>query len=150
VRRRVVQGLLAMTLLLVSGDAAAKLMSVAVTRANFRDGPSLAHEVLFTGERYFPVKVLERQRGWAKIVDFEGERAWVAARLLCQRDTVAVSVQRGNVRAGPGLAHGVIAKVEYGEVYRIAERQGRWLRLATTDDTIGWVRNDLTWGDEDG
>ena len=141
-------GVVALSLLTLVTSAQAKLLSVKVRSANFRDGPSMTAEILFTADRYFPVRVLKHKRGWVEVEDFERERAWVAARLLGRLDTAIVKVQVGNVRAGPSIHHGVVGKIHYGEAFRIKKRKGRWLKLASSDAIIGWVRDDLTWGDE--
>ncbi|MFW5741499.1 MAG: SH3 domain-containing protein, partial [Myxococcota bacterium] len=56
--------------LLLASQAWAQMKSVRVKTANFREAPSPTADVLFTADRHYPVKVLDRKRGWAKIKDF--------------------------------------------------------------------------------
>jgi len=125
-----------------------KRLSVNVPTANFRSGPSTKHDILFTATKYFPVTVLETKGDWVRVIDFEKEESWVAKRLLTQTPTVVVEVKKGNVRDAPSIKGEVLDKVEYGEVFRIVKTDGRWMRIATPKNVIGWVRDDLTWGEE--
>lgn len=128
--------------------AAPTRLSVNVPTANFRAGPSTKADVLFTATRYFPVTILETKGKWVRVIDFEKEESWVAKRLLANTPTVVVEVKKGNVRDAPSTEGEVLDKVEYGEVFRIVKTDGRWMRIATPKEVIGWVRDDLTWGEE--
>jgi uncharacterized protein YgiM (DUF1202 family) len=54
-----------------------------------------------------------------------------------------------NVRRGPGLRQRVVTKVDKGEVYKIFQRKRNWLKIGYYQEgkEIGWVRNDLVWGE---
>lgn len=148
--RRWVLPLAVMATTLTPGTGEAKstpLRAVEVPKANFRTAPSLKADVLFTATRYFPVEILETKGEWVRIRDFEKEESWVAKRLLGDVHTVAIEVEKGNVRGGPSTQDEVVDRVEYGEVFRVVERKGRWLKIATPEETVGWVRDDLTWGE---
>lgn len=147
--RHGIAAIVACAALLTAAHAQAEILSVQVERARFREGPGTAHDILFTADRYFPVRVLERKGGWVKVVDFEDEQAWVSRKLLGPREAVVVSVEKTNVRGGPGLKHEVVTRAEYGVVFRVVEREGRWLQIGTRREVVGWVRDDMTWGDED-
>ncbi len=131
---------------LLPSTALAEMLSVAVREANFRAGPSKKHEVVFTAIQHYPVKVVGRNGGWVQIEDYEGDRAWVAARLLCKQQTVIVKVDRANLRAKPTIRSKVVGKVELAEVFAVKVRQGRWLHLFVGDEERGWIRDDLVWG----
>ncbi|MEM9693328.1 MAG: SH3 domain-containing protein [Myxococcota bacterium] len=130
-----------------SATANTQTLAVKVPKANFRAGPSRKHDVLFTATRYFPVHVVKKKGDWALVRDFEKEEAWISSKLLAPTHTVVVEVKKGNVRDKPSTKGEVVDKVEYGEVFRVVKRKGRWLQIATPKSTLGWVRNDLTWGE---
>ncbi|MGK3960068.1 SH3 domain-containing protein [Sorangium sp. So ce118] len=130
----------------LSSVARAELLSVKVPVANFRAGPSTSEPVEFTATRYYPVKVLEREGGWCKIKDFEGDLAWVADRLLAKVKTIVIKVPRGNVREAPTTSAEVAFQTERGEVFKVLDRKGRWLRVVSVGGAKGWVREDLAWG----
>jgi SH3-like domain-containing protein len=133
--------------LLWPASAAAKVLSVGVDEANFRSGPSTKHEVVFTAIRHFPVKVLERVKGWVKVEDFEGDSGWVASYLLTEVPTVIISVDKANLRKAPSTSSGVADVAERSQVFRVVEKKGDWLKLAVGKEERGWIRNDLVWGD---
>ncbi|WP_437729148.1 SH3 domain-containing protein [Sorangium sp. So ce861] len=126
--------------------AQAEMLSVKVPVANFRAGPSTHEPVEFTATRYYPVKVLEREGGWCKIKDFEGDLAWVADRLLARVKTIVIKASRGNIREAPTTSAEVAFKAERGEVFKVLDRKGRWLQVIDEKGGKGWVREDLAWG----
>lgn len=130
----------------LSSVARAEMMSVNVPVANFRAGPSTSEPVEFTATRYYPVKVLERDDGWCKIKDFEGDLAWVADRLLAKVKTIVIKVPRGNIREEPTTSSEVAFQAERGEVFKVLDREGRWLQVVGVQGEKGWVREDLAWG----
>lgn len=139
-----------LTLLLASGVAHAEMRSVAVPTANFRSGPSEDAEIKFVGNMYFPVKVLETRDGWTKIKDFEGDSAWVASRLLSKTvAAVVIKSKRANIREKPSKKADIAFKVERGEVFKVLERDGEWLRVVDVNGEQGWVFDRLVWGMKD-
>jgi SH3-like domain-containing protein len=154
-KRHAVVGLAALASLLVPSAAAAKdaaksdgLMSVKVDEANFRAGPSTSHEIMFTAIRFYPVKVLKHSKDWVKVADYEGDEAWIAGRLLSPEPTVIVSVDNANLREKGNTKSRVVGKVERSQVFRALERDGDWLKIAGDDNALGWIRQDLVWGEE--
>jgi SH3-like domain-containing protein len=122
------------------------MASVKVAEANFRSGPSTDHDVRYVGLRYFPVKVLERKGQWARVRDFEGEKAWVAARLLSDADTVISKAKRGNVRAEPTTKAEVVYRMKRGWAFRVIRRDKTWVLIGDETSPIGWVHRKLVWG----
>ena len=133
---------------LVSGAARAELLAVAVDSANFRDGPSLKHDVLFTAEKHYAVEVIKKEGDWVKTRDFEGDVAWVAARLLEKKQAVVVQVPCAIVREGPDKDTPVAFKVDRSEGMIVHARQGAWLQVTNVDGAKGWVHRDVVWGDD--
>lgn len=131
---------------LSSSAASAEMLSVKVPTANFRAGPSTQQDISFSATKYYPVKVLKKEAGWCKIVDFEGDEAWVAERLLSRAKTIVVAVPHANMREKPTTKSGVVFKVERGEVFKIEKREGRWLFVRDAKGESGWIREDLAWG----
>lgn len=132
---------------LLSATASAEMLTVVVDTANFRDGPSTEHDVLYTADRYYTVEVLERKDDWIKTRDFEGDVAWVAARLLEKKNAVVALVPCAIVRQTPDKDAPVVFKVNRGEGLLVNSRQGAWIEVTNTDGTKGWVHRDVVWGD---
>jgi SH3-like domain-containing protein len=144
-------GLLTLVMLaawLLPSTAMAEMLSVAVQEANFRAGPSKKHEVVFTAIQHYPVKVVGRKGGWVHVEDYEGDQAWVAARLLSKEKTAIVKVDRANLREKATIQSKVVGKVELAEVFIVKERKALWLHLFVGDEERGWIRKDLVWGPE--
>jgi SH3-like domain-containing protein len=135
------------SLLAASPASAGEILCVKGESANFREGPGQDHPILFAADRFYPVEVLETKDGWSKIKDFEGDVAWVAARLLAKQETVVVEEDRVNVRDDAGTSSEVVFKAERGEVFKVEKRDGRWLKVVDASGDGGWIRDDMVWGD---
>ena len=132
---------------LVSGVASAEMLTVTVDAANFRDGPSTKSDVLYTADKYYTVEVIEKKDDWVKTRDFEGDIAWIAARLLEKKNAVVVHVPCAIVRESPDKDAPIVFKVDRGEGMMVSKRQGAWLQVTNVDGAKGWVHRDVVWGD---
>lgn len=65
--------------------------------------------------------------------------------VLQKADLREVAVTRVNMRAGPGTAHDILARLERGQNVEVLENNGSgWLRLRTLpDDQVGWIAERL-------
>jgi SH3-like domain-containing protein len=141
---------LALPLLLAPSFAdAAEILSVKTASANFRENPHEAAKIKFSADKFFPVEVVEKKKGWIKVKDFEGDVAWVADKVLGKQATVVVSSDKANIRENATTSSDVVFKVERGEVFKIEERKGSWLKVVDARGDGGWIRSDMTWGDPD-
>ncbi len=130
-----------------SPASAAELLSVKNESANFREGPGEKHAIVYSADRFYPVEVVEKKDAWVKVKDFEGDVAWVAERLLTKQETIVVEGDRVNVRDKAGTTAEIVFKAERGEVFKVEERQGKWLRVVDANGDGGWVRDDMVWGE---
>lgn len=135
--------------LLLPTIASAEMLSVKGTSANFRDKPQESAKIKFSADRFYPVEVIEKKNGWAKVKDFEGDEAWVAERLLAKQATVVISADRANIRERPSTSSDVLFKVERGEVFKIEERKEHWIKIVDGRGDGGWIRDDMTWGEDE-
>ena len=133
----------------LSGSAWAETKSVRVKTANFREAPSSEADVLFTADRHYPVEILDRKRGWAKVKDFEGEIAWVAERLLTNKPAVVVTVERANVRESPARSARVISHGSWSDAFAVEDTRGVWIQIRIDDDESGWIHRSVVWGWQD-
>jgi len=140
--------LLIIAALLFTTQALAEMKSVRVKTANFREGPSDSEDVLFTADRHYPVKILERKRGWAKIKDFEGETAWVAERLLAQQKAIVVTVERVVVRDKPDVKGKSVFQANWSDAFAVKQERNGWVLIEGPGGKEGWVSRDSTWGIE--
>lgn len=137
-----------LAVLLFCTNAWAEMKSVRVKTANFREAPSDIADVLFTADRHYPVKILERKRGWAKVKDFEGEIAWVAERLLGTQRSVVVVVEKTIARDRPEADGAPVFDAVWSEAYAVKQTRAGWVLVESADGKEGWVSRDVTWGIE--
>jgi uncharacterized protein YgiM (DUF1202 family) len=125
------------------------MKSIGKEKVNVRSGPGLNNNVLFTAHLGYPLQVVERKGDWARFKDWAGNTGWVYRPLLADIPTAVVLKENVNVRRGPGLRHRVVTQVDKGEVYRIFDHNGKWLKIGyyLEKEEIGWIRSDLVWGD---
>ncbi|MCU0588165.1 MAG: SH3 domain-containing protein [Syntrophobacteraceae bacterium] len=138
-----------MALTLAASPLTAAAKSIAKEEVNVRSGPSLKEEIVLKAPLGYPVKV-ERSKGeWAYIRDWVNNRGWVHKALLSDIPTAVIMVKKANVRSGPGTDKEVVAEAGEGEIYRILERKGRWLKIGyyQGSESLGWVRSDMVFGE---
>jgi uncharacterized protein YgiM (DUF1202 family) len=125
------------------------MKSIGKEKVNVRSGPGLNNDVLFQVHLGYPLEVEKRKGDWVEFTDWMGNSGWVYRPLLSDVPTVVVLKEDVNVRRGPGLRHRVVTKVDKGEVYKIFQRQRNWVKIGYYQEgkEIGWVRNDLVWGE---
>lgn len=64
---------------LATASHAQELVSVRTQGINLRSAASTQAEVQWQLARGYPLQVLQREGGWLKVQDFEGDQGWVAA-----------------------------------------------------------------------
>ncbi|MFO0612333.1 MAG: SH3 domain-containing protein [Polyangiaceae bacterium] len=134
---------------LVPSIASAEMLSVKAQSANFRASPNDKATIVYSADKFYPVEVLERKSGWAKVKDFEGDTAWVAERVLGKQQTIVIHADSANIREKPTTESEVVFKVAHGEVFKVQERKDDWVKVVDTHGDGGWIRMDKTWGIEE-
>jgi SH3-like domain-containing protein len=129
--------------------ASAEMLSVKAQSANFRANPNDKATIVYSADKFYPVEVLERKAGWAKVKDFEGDTAWVAERVLGKQQTVVIHADAANIREKPSTTSEVVFKVAHGEVFKVQERKDDWVKVVDAHGDGGWIRADMTWGIEE-
>lgn len=140
--------LVLLSVVVFSSQVLAVTKSVGKENVNVRSGPSLQDPILFKATLGYPLEVQKEQGKWAYCIDWEGDSGWVYKPLLSDTQTVIVMVEKANVRSSAGTNHAVRASVNKGEIYRLLERKGDWVRIGyyANGEPLGWVRKDLLFG----
>lgn len=131
--------------LLASTATAAEYVSVLKNEVNVRSGPNTKTEVLWTLFKGFPLQVIARKGKWTQVVDFEGDKGWIASSLLAKEKTVIVKVDSANLRGGAGTDHETVADVKHGVVFKLLTTKGDWVKVKHADGTTGWIFSKLLW-----
>jgi SH3-like domain-containing protein len=136
-----------LTLIALPVAQAATYRSIAASKVNLRAGPGKEAKRLFVVSRGYPVRVLERRDGWAKVEDYEGDRAWVFGDLLSDQRTVLVTKELVNVRKGPSTDREVAFQAQRNVLLQYLGQDGKWVHVRHADGDEGWVYAPLVWGD---
>lgn len=131
-------------LLLMAVSARAEFACVATLKANVREEPR--GEVSWVADRYTPFRVLDRDGGWARISDVDGDEGWVHESVLGSGRCVIVSVARAKLRSGPAVRDEVIWKVERYYPFKVLQTMGPWVEVSDGGGVEGWVARDSVWG----
>ncbi|MBE3596841.1 MAG: N-acetylmuramoyl-L-alanine amidase [Hydrogenibacillus sp.] len=125
---------------------------------NVRRGPGTQYGIVAQvrrGERY---ALLEVQGDWLRIAYTAEQSGWVAGWLVIRRPAdgetagaravaapeypqayVEATVQRLNVRNGPGTDWPVITQINPGTRYPLVGEQGDWRKIRLPDGQSGWI-----------
>jgi len=131
---------------LLPGPVWAEMMSVKVDKCNFRQGPSVKNPVAYKADKFYPVKILKKQKGWVQVEDFEGDKAWVMATLLDDQKTVVVKRKIANIRDKASTKSKILFTAAQGAAFKILKEEGKWLLVQHADGDRGWIHESLVWG----
>ncbi len=64
-------------------------------------------------------------------------------------NTAVVLADKANVRSSASVRSPVVLNVAMGEIYRVLKKKDNWVELGYYDSntTIGWIRDDLVFGE---
>lgn len=149
--RRTVYSLVVSLLLCARAALAAEMVAIAGEEINMRSGPGTEHEVLWKIGAGFPLEVLATKGEWLQVRDFEGSTGWVHKKTTQKTPHMIVKANRGseqqiNVRDEPNTRAMVVAKANYGVVFRTLEKKDNWVKVEHGQGVTGWVEGSLLWG----
>jgi SH3-like domain-containing protein len=123
-----------------------QMASAAVDDLSMRTGPGTRYEAHWTVGKGYPFRVIGRKGNWLHVRDFENDKAWVYRSLTNSTPHRVVKATLANLRRSASTASPIVARAAYGEVLRILQRRGDWLKVRHQDGAVGWVASRLTWG----
>lgn len=136
-----------MLLLVAASQAVAqRMVSVAGNEVNLRSGPGTGHPADWRLDRGFPLKVIESQGSWLKVIDFENDKGWIRRSLTSLTPYHIVKVKVANMRSQPATSSRIVTKLAYGDVAKTLKRSGGWVKLQRKGGLSGWVAQRLLWG----
>lgn len=144
---RSLRPLLIVLLALPMGAGAADYRSIGGGQVNIRTGPGTDHPRKWVVTEGYPVRVLEHRDNWLHVVDHDGDKGWVAAKLVSGQRTVIVTQSLVNVRRGPGTDTPVVFQAEEDVVLEYRDKRSGWVRVRHNQGATGWVHQALVWGD---
>ncbi|MDR2549692.1 MAG: SH3 domain-containing protein [Desulfobulbus sp.] len=135
--------------LLVCGIASAEAKSIAKDQVNIREKPDLNSAILYTAPLGYPIEIKKEEKGWVYFHDWLDNSGWVHKPLVSDIDTAVILVEKANIRGSASASANVVASAEQGEIYTILAKEGDWVKLGyyQSGTAVGWIRNDLVFGD---
>ena len=136
-------------LLLVGPALASSMQSIGKDLVNVRSRPALSSEVVFQASLGYPIQIEKRKKNWVYCIDWKNNTGWVYKPLVSKTQTALVLVEDANIRKGPSLRRPVVMQASKGEIYKIFDEKGEWVKVGyyLENEVIGWIRQDLVWGD---
>jgi SH3-like domain-containing protein len=139
----------ASVVLSVSPVLASNMQSIGKERVNVRSKPNVNSEVVFEAFLGYPIHIEKQQNNWVYVTDWKNNTGWVYKPLVSRTQTALVLVEDANIRKGPSLKRAVVMQASKGEIYKIFDEKGEWVKVGyyLENEVIGWIRQDLVWGD---
>ncbi len=136
-------------IVLVSSVFASNMQSIGKDRVNVRSKPNLNSEVVFEASLGYPIQIEKRQDNWVYFTDWKNNTGWVYKPLISRTQTALIMVEEANIRKGPSLRRPVVKQACKGEIYKIFDEKGEWVKVGyyLENEVIGWIRQDLVWGE---
>ena len=133
----------------VSPVLASSMQSIRKDSVNVRANPGLNSEVVFQASLGYPVQIEKQKSDWVYCTDWKNQAGWVYKPLVSKTQTAVVLVEDANIRKGPSLRKPVVMQADKGEIYKIFGEKGQWVKVGyyLENEVIGWIRQDLVWGD---
>lgn len=137
--------------LFVSVSFGAEILSVKGEKVNLREGPGKKYNIKYEYNKGFPFEVIERNKEWIKVKDFENDTGWMHKSVLSKRRYTIVKANRNkdksiNIRKGPGSDNQIIGKAYYGVVLKILKHESGWVKIQHESGLTGWISSNLLWG----
>jgi N-acetylmuramoyl-L-alanine amidase len=147
--RKIICLVVASVLLSVSPVLASSMQSIRKDSVNVRSKPDLNSEVVFQASLGYPVQIEKQKSNWVYCTDYKNQAGWVYKPLLSKTQTAVILVEDANIRKGPSLRKPVVMRASKGEIYKIFDEKGQWVKVGyyLENEVIGWIRDDLVWGD---
>lgn len=147
--RKIICLVAASVVLSISSVSASSMQSIRKDSVNVRSKPDLNSEVVFQASLGYPVQIEKQKRNWVYCIDYKNQAGWIYKPLLSKTQTAVVLAEDANIRKGPSLRRPVIMQASKGEIYKIFDEKGQWVKVGyyLENEEIGWIRQDLVWGD---
>ncbi len=127
---------LAVPVLLLSINSYA--LCVKYNEANLRSGPGPKYKVTWKVSQYTPLLEVDRQGGWYKVRDQDGDEHWVYRSVVSKKMKCAsVKTKKASLRTKP------TSSAALGDIH-FADKYTAFKRLDIADN--GWYKVEASWG----
>ena len=123
-----------------------RFLSLKVSEANLRRGPSVSHRIDWVlVRRGMPLQVTAEYGNWRRVVDRDGVGGWVHHSLLSGTRTAIVDADLVPLRSRARDDATEVARLERGVIARVEECRDSWCRVSA-DGYRGWTPEGTLWG----
>lgn len=134
-----------------AGFLQAEMLSIKGEKVNLRSGPGKNYSIKWEYGAGFPVEIIERNKNWVKVKDFENDTGWVHKSFLSTEPHMIIKANKNteekiNIRKGPGSEHAIVGKAHYGVVLKTLQHQNDWVELQHESGLKGWISSSFLWG----
>jgi SH3-like domain-containing protein len=124
-------------------------LCIDVETANLRSKPNAQSNITWVVPKHMPLKKVDEQDGWLRVVDAEGDAHWVHKSIVTyQRKCAVVKVNKANLRTAPGSKSPQVSFLPSVERYATliyVKREGNWAKLKDDAGNSYWVYRKLIW-----
>jgi SH3-like domain-containing protein len=125
-----------------------RYVSLKVSEANARRGPSLTHRIDWVFKRRgMPLRITAEYGHWRRVQDRDGAGGWVHYTLLSGARTALVRAKMLDMRARPRPDAMVIARLEQDVIARLDTCDATWCAVSA-EGYRGWTVKSALWGIE--
>jgi SH3-like domain-containing protein len=148
---RAVMAVACFLLLGVQAAFAAEMVAIAGEDINMRSGPDTDQPIEWKLGSGYPLEVIGKKGDWLAVKDFEGSTGWVHRKTTQNTPHVIVRANKGteqqiNIRSAPNTSAEIVAKANYGVVFKVVGSQGTWINVEHAQGVKGWIEGSLLWG----
>ena len=123
-----------------------RFVSLKVSEANVRRGPSLTHRIDWVFQRRgMPLVVTAEYGHWRRVADRDGQGGWVHYTMLTGVRSVLVEADMLSLRTRPDADAPERAVLERGVVARLETCEAAWCEL-DAQGYSGWAPQEALWG----
>ncbi len=123
-----------------------KYIEIIKDSINIRKGPGINYDILAIGLKGEKYEVVGFKLGFYKIKYKDGRIGWVYMSLckpLYESELTGpeyiVTGNRVNLRRIPSLKSKIIKRLNKNDIVYVLKEKGKWVKVKTEDNTIGWV-----------
>lgn len=138
--------LLVGALLLAAQPAHGKMLCVNASRAHLRKGPGRNFTPpTWTIHRFMPLKELEREGEWVKVMDLDGDTHWILGKLVTDKiKCISVKAPSANIHSKPKIESRTWFRVEKYTSFKMLGTIPKWVKLDYHGEVM-WVYHTLIW-----
>lgn len=131
----------------ITGYEIPRFISLKSDQVNLRVGSSKNYPIILTyNQKNLPLKIIDEEYGWRKVIDIEGNEGWVYEALIKGDRFAVINIVKNNfVNVYSKPNEKFIGKIGKRNIVKIKSCLNLWC-LVEYSDHKGWVLKSYLWG----